>query len=121
MLNQLYCIMDYVVQKFGIYKVRSIGDAYMCCSGLPTPDEMHAKNIANCSTTVLECIKHVCSLVDGKSINLRIGIHCGKCFAGVVGNLTPMNCLFGDYDTTSRHESTGEEKKNNLHRSSMAA
>jgi class 3 adenylate cyclase len=112
MLNQLYCVMDYLAQKFGIYKVGTIGDAYMCCSGLPTPDEMHSENIANFSIAVLECIKHVCSPVDGKPIKLRIGIHCGKCLAGVVGNLTPMYCLFGDMiNTTSRHESTGEPGK----------
>jgi len=112
MLNQLYCVMDYLAQKFGIYKMGTIGDSYMCCSGLPTSDEMHAENIANFSIAVLECIKHVCSPSDGAPINLRIGIHCGKCLAGVVGNLTPMYCLFGDLiNTTSRHESTGKPGK----------
>ena len=47
MLNQLYGIMDYLCEHFGLYKVETIGDAYMCCSGLPEPDECHAENVAN--------------------------------------------------------------------------
>jgi len=65
------------------YKVETIGDAYMCCSGLPFPDDYHAENVANFAVAVLECVKHVLSPVDGTPISLRIGIHTGSCTAGV--------------------------------------
>lgn len=107
MLNQLYTIMDHLASRFNLYKVETIGDAYMCCSGLPTPDENHAQNIANFALAVAECVQLVQSPADGTPIQLRIGIHTGHCMGGVVGTLTPHYCLFGDMvNTTARHEST---------------
>ncbi|CAB9517983.1 Receptor-type guanylate cyclase gcy [Seminavis robusta] len=109
LLNQLYSCMDYLAEKFKLYKVETIGDAYMCCSGLPFPDENHAENIANFAVAVMECVQHIKSPVDCTTpINLRIGIHTGNCTAGVVGTRSPHYALFGDMiNTTSRHESTG--------------
>jgi len=109
MLNRLYTVMDYLAAKFELYKVETIGDAYMCCSGLPEPRENNAEMIANFSIAVKECVKLVTSPLSGQPIRLRIGIHSGACMSGVVGTLTPHYCLFGDMiNTTSRHESTGE-------------
>eukprot|EP00980_Cylindrotheca_fusiformis_P002008 scaffold444_cov109-Cylindrotheca_fusiformis.AAC.5 len=112
MMNQLYSVMDFLVGHFNLYKVETVGDAYMCCSGLPEPDEYHAENVANFALAVLECAKHVKSPVDGLPIRLRIGIHTGSCTSAVVGTLTPHYCLFGDMvNTTSRHESSGKSGK----------
>ena len=108
MMNQLYSVMDYLVGHFDLYKVETVGDSYMCCSGLPEPDEYHAEKVANFALAVVECAKHVKSPSNGLPINLRIGIHTGSCTSGVVGTLTPHYCLFGDMvNFTSRHESTG--------------
>lgn len=79
MLNQLYTIMDHLASRFNLYKVETIGDAYMCCSGLPTPDENHAQNIANFALAVSECVRLVESPADGSPLQLRIGIHTGHC------------------------------------------
>lgn len=112
MLNTLYTLMDYLAEKFKLYKVETIGDAYMCCSGLPEEDERHAENIANFALAVKNCVSLVKSPLTGKPIRLRMGIHTGSCMSGVVGNLTPHYCLFGDMiNTTSRHESTCLPKK----------
>mmetsp|Transcript_22486 Transcript_22486/g.55637 ORF Transcript_22486/g.55637 Transcript_22486/m.55637 type:complete len:1526 (-) Transcript_22486:168-4745(-) len=118
MMNQLYSVMDFLADRFNLYKVETVGDSYMCCSGLPEPDEYHAENVANFALAVLECVKHVKSPVTGEPINLRIGIHTGSCTSGVVGTLTPHYCLFGDMvNFTSRHESTGVPGK--IHASSV--
>lgn len=107
LLNQLYSVMDFLASRFKLYKIETIGDAYMCCSGLPIPDMYHAENIANFSIAVMECVKQILSPVDGTPIQLRIGIHTGHCTAGVVGTLTPHFCLFGDLvNSTARHEQT---------------
>ncbi|CAB9503005.1 Receptor-type guanylate cyclase gcy [Seminavis robusta] len=112
LLNRLYSIMDHCAAHFKLYKVETIGDAYMCCSGLPEPDELHAENIANFAICVMECVRHVPSPVDGSPLQLRVGIHTGSCTAGVVGTLTPHYCLFGDMvNVTARHESTGTAGK----------
>lgn len=112
LLNQLYSVMDFLASHFKLYKIETIGDAYMCCSGLPIPDIYHAENIANFSIAVQECVKQIHSPIDGKPIQLRIGIHTGHCTAGVVGTLTPHFCLFGDLvNATARHEQTSESDK----------
>jgi len=108
MMNQVYSIMDFLAGHFDLYKVETVGDSYMCCSGLPEPDEFHAEKIANFALAVVECVKKVKSPVDGSPICIRIGIHTGSCTSGVVGTLTPHYALFGDMvNTASRHESTG--------------
>ncbi|KAL3929416.1 MAG: hypothetical protein SGBAC_012222 [Bacillariaceae sp.] len=108
MMNQLYSVMDFLASHFDLYKVETVGDAYMCASGLINPDEYHAEKMANFALAVLECAKQVKSPVDGSPIQLRIGIHTGSCTSGVVGTLAPHYCLFGDMvNTASRHESTG--------------
>eukprot|EP00980_Cylindrotheca_fusiformis_P023043 scaffold10069_cov69-Cylindrotheca_fusiformis.AAC.12 len=112
MVNQLYSVMDSLVDRFGLYKVETVGDSYMCCSGLPEPDEHHDEKIANFALAVLECARHIKSPATGEPIKLRIGIHTGSCTSGVVGNLTPHYCLFGDMvNFTSRHESSGAPDK----------
>eukprot|EP00957_Ditylum_brightwellii_P040709 3081863-Ditylum_brightwellii.AAC.1 len=72
MLNQLYSVTDYLAMRFNLYNVETIGDDYMCCSGLPIPDSMHAENIANFVLAVSECVRHVKSPADGKPIRLCI-------------------------------------------------
>jgi len=106
LLNRLYSVMDYLASHFKLFKVETIGDAYMCCAGLE-PDDYHAERVANFALAVVQCVKHI-KLPDESSIRLRIGIHTGQCTSGVVGTLTPRYCLFGDFvNTTSRHETTG--------------
>lgn len=112
MLNTLYTLMDYLAEKFRLYKVETIGDAYMCCSGLPDEDPNHAENVANFALAVKRCLSLVKSPLTDEPIRLRMGIHTGSCMSGVVGTLTPHYCLFGDMiNTTSRHESTCEPDK----------
>ncbi|KAL3933276.1 MAG: hypothetical protein SGBAC_010469 [Bacillariaceae sp.] len=108
MMNQLYSVMDFLAKHFELYKVETVGDAYICASGLPESNEQHAEKIANFALAVIECTKHVKSPLTGEAVKLRIGIHTGSCTAGVVGTLTPHYCLFGDMvNFTARHETSG--------------
>lgn len=108
MLNQLYSVCDFLATKMGIFKIETIGDAYVCCSGLPEKDENHAFNVGNFAIAVRHCCRHVLSPVDGVPIKLRIGINSGPATSGVVGSLAPRFCVFGDtVNTTARHESSG--------------
>ena len=89
MLNKLYGAMDFLAGRFNLFKVETIGDAYVCCSGLPQADEDHAKNVANFAIAVNHCCRQILSPLDDAPIQLRIGIHSGSCASGVVGMTNP--------------------------------
>ena len=76
MLNELYTVMDYCTSHFPLYKVETIGDAYMLVGGLPVRDTHHAQQIADFALLVSTAVQAVKSPVDGTPINIRIG----KCF-----------------------------------------
>ncbi|KAG7344817.1 adenylate and guanylate cyclase catalytic domain containing protein [Nitzschia inconspicua] len=120
MLNELYGIMDFLAAKFHLFKVETIGDAYVCASGLPSSDENHAVNIANFAIAVQHCCRKVVSPVDKQTIQLRIGIHSRDAASGIVGVTNPRYFVFRDtVNTTAHHESTGEPGGVNCSRSTM--
>lgn len=114
LLNDLYTCFDAIIDNYDVYKVETIGDAYMCASGLPVRNGVnHAREIGRMSLDLRDAmatfrIRHK----PGRQLRVRIGLHCGPCVGGVVGLKMPKYCLFGDtIAIASKMESHGEPLK----------
>uniref|UniRef100_A0AAN0LJ60 Multifunctional fusion protein n=3 Tax=Arthropoda TaxID=6656 RepID=A0AAN0LJ60_9ACAR len=115
LLNDLYTCFDSIIGNYEVYKVETIGDAYMVVSGLISNSKNcediskwnHSVEIAFMALHLKEKIydfkiKHR----PGEQLKLRIGLHSGPVVAGVVGLKMPRYCLFGDtVNVASRMES----------------
>ncbi|GAB1302546.1 Guanylate cyclase 2G [Apodemus speciosus] len=109
LLNDLYGLFDRTIQAHDVYKVETIGDAYMVASGLPIRNgAQHAGEIATMSLHLLSVTAHFqIGHMPEERLKLRIGLHTGPVVAGVVGITMPRYCLFGDtVNMASRMESS---------------
>jgi adenylate cyclase len=108
LLNELFSEFDRLAERYGVEKIKTIGDCYMAASGVPTPDANHAQAIVLMAIDMVRFINQFAHRYH-YSINLRIGIHSGTVVAGVIGQQKPMYDLWGDtVNTASRMESHGE-------------
>ncbi len=117
-LDKFFFHFDSVVEKFGIEKIKTIGDAYMCAGGIP---EKNRTNPVEVILAALEMQEYMDALKESSKIDgikywdIRIGIHTGTVVAGVVGHKKLSYDIWGDtVNTASRMESAGEAGKINI-------
>ena len=106
-LAGLFTAFDRLAARFGLEKIKTIGDAYMVVGGLPEPRRDHARAVAEMALALREeAGRH--RDPAGRPLALRIGIDSGPVVAGVIGTAKFSYDLWGDtVNMASRMESTG--------------
>ncbi len=106
---------DGIIEKYGIEKIKTIGDAYLAVSGLPAENSSHAENIVNAAMDIRDFMLQRRQQHGDKTFEVRIGIHSGSVVAGIVGVKKFAYDIWGDtVNTAARMEQNSEGGKVNI-------
>ncbi len=117
-LDKFFFHFDSVVEKFGIEKIKTIGDAYMCAGGIPEKNRTNPVEVILAALEMqgyMKMLKEASRLEGIKYWDIRVGIHTGTVVAGVIGHKKLSYDIWGDtVNIASRMESAGEAGKINI-------
>ncbi len=114
-LDFYFSRFDEIVERHGLEKIKTLGDAYMCASGLPFPCDDHAHNIVRAALEMQEVAQKAAAETSGPAFELRVGINTGPVVAGVVGTKKFAYDIWGDtVNIASRMETNSEPGKINI-------
>lgn len=107
LLNHLFYKFDLIVEKFGVEKIKTIGDGYMAATGVLEPNNNHALISVKCAFEMIKSLKEF-NNEFGTNFDIRIGINSGSVVAGVIGKNKFTYDLWGDsVNIASRMQTNG--------------
>ena len=115
-LHACFKAFDEITGRYGIEKIKTIGDAYLAVCGLPISDPDHAANVVKAATEINAFMQQrMANLGSERTFNIRIGIHSGSVVAGIVGVKKFAYDIWGDtVNTAARMEQHGEAGRINI-------
>ncbi|MDH3697344.1 MAG: adenylate/guanylate cyclase domain-containing protein [Flavobacteriaceae bacterium] len=118
-----YGHFDSIMEKFGLEKIKTVGDSYMCAGGLPFEDPEHAVKIVNAARDIIAFVEEAKKdrSEDTIRFDIRIGINSGPIVAGVVGTKKFAYDIWGDtVNVASRMENSSSAGKINISENTYA-
>ncbi|MBD3636624.1 MAG: hypothetical protein HUJ25_04725 [Crocinitomicaceae bacterium] len=114
-IDQYFSTFDKIMTKHGVEKIKTIGDAYLCVSGIPESHPDHVKNMINAAFEIRDYVESTFSEEKESALQMRIGIHTGPLVAGVVGSRKFAYDIWGDtVNVAARMEQSGEAGQINV-------
>ncbi len=119
-LDKFFFHFDEVVGKYGIEKIKTIGDAYMCAGGLPEKNRTNPIEVVLAAVEIQQYMKSAMHSVEGADKELgfwelRIGVHTGPVISGIIGQKKLSFDIWGDtVNIASRMESSGVASEINI-------
>ena len=117
-INDCFSAFDRIVEKYGVEKIKTIGDSYMAAGGLPTANKTHHDDVVRAALDIQEYMEQHKQKKEASGdiyFEIRIGVHTGPVVAGIVGLKKFQYDIWGDtVNTASRMESSGEVGKVNI-------
>lgn len=116
-INYYFSKFDEIIDKYGLEKIKTIGDAYMCAGGLPFPTDDHAVKTCQAAIDIVEFVRKTKRSIKHNLVkfDIRVGINTGPVVAGVVGTKKFQYDIWGDtVNIASRMESSGDVGKVNI-------
>jgi class 3 adenylate cyclase len=112
-LNQCFSAFDAIVEKYGLQKIKTIGDAYMAVCGLPASDPQHAHNTVQAALEIRALMASKDE--QAQPFRIRIGINSGPVVAGIIGVKKFAYDIWGDtVNTAARMEQHSEPGRINI-------
>lgn len=119
-LDYRFSLFDQIIDKYGLEKIKTIGDAYMCAGGVTRPQPDHAVMATRAALEMRDAIRDVAIDQSGPAGTVwdeRIGLHTGPLVAGVIGKKKFSYDVWGDtVNTASRMESASDPGRVNISR-----
>ncbi|WP_198666901.1 adenylate/guanylate cyclase domain-containing protein [Taibaiella helva] len=113
-LNIYFTAFDGIMEKHGLEKIKTIGDAYLAVSGLPVEKEAHARNAVKAALDIIEFVTRR-KQTAANGLDIRIGINSGSLIAGIIGVKKFAYDIWGDtVNTAARMEQSGAPGKVNI-------
>ncbi len=115
-LHEYFKAFDEIAERYGLEKLKTIGDSYFCAGGLPVRTPSHPVDATLAAFAMIRAVEER-TLPDGSRWKVRIGIHTGPVVAGVVGTRKFAFDVWGDtVNRASRLESSGVPNQINVSR-----
>ena len=115
MLHDYFTACDQIISRYGLEKLKTIGDSYMCVGGLPVRNPSHPVDTVMAAFEIVRAVSERSRSGDVFNLSVRIGIHTGPVIAGVVGIKKFAFDIWGEtVNYASRMESSGAPNRINL-------